>query len=281
MPKQTSGFIDKTIQATVSLLKETVSTEASAVKKGLVQKRDPRFKCMASALILVAIMLTKSIIVLCGFYVLILFTAAFSSLAISFFLKRTLLFVPLFSFCIIIPALFQIVTPGEPLVSFRILSVDICITRQGLLSATLVFMRVLCSVSLSVLVVLTTRHHVLLKVLRVFKVPQVFVMTMGMCYRYIFLFLDIIQKMFISIKSRVGFVSSVKTGRHIAAANMAGLWLQSYRMHSQVYDAMLSRGYTGDIRIMESFTATKTDFLFVIIAFLLLIGTVWINRFLY
>jgi cobalt/nickel transport system permease protein len=138
-------------------------------------------------------------------------------------------------------------------------------------------MRVLASVSLSILLVLTTRHHVLLKTLRVFKIPQLFVMTMGMTYRYIYLLLDIVQNTFIAIRSRVGFVTSTKTGRRIVGANMAGLWLKSYRMQTLVLDAMLSRGYTGEPKILHAFHARTTDFLMLIAAAAALTGTLWLN----
>jgi energy-coupling factor transporter transmembrane protein EcfT len=104
-------------------------------------------------------------------------------------------------------------------------------------------------------------------------------MTMGMTYRYIFLFLDMIQKMFIAIKSRVGFVSSSRTGRNVVSANIAGVWLRSYRLQSQVYDAMASRGYMGEAYVLEKFEANVIDFIVIFLALCALIGTLWMNRF--
>jgi cobalt/nickel transport system permease protein len=104
-------------------------------------------------------------------------------------------------------------------------------------------------------------------------------MTMEMCFRYIFLLLDIVQKTFLSIKSRVGFVTSIGDGQKIVGANMAGLWLKSYRMHSLVYDAMVSRGYTGEPRALVEFHARPMDFIMFATALMALIGTLWINRF--
>jgi cobalt/nickel transport system permease protein len=106
-------------------------------------------------------------------------------------------------------------------------------------------------------------------------------MTMGMCYRYIYLFLDTVQKTFLAIKSRVGFVSSTKAGQKIAAMNMAGLWLKSYRMQTQVYDAMLSRGYSGEPKVLEEFKAGTIDGVLLIISLLTLAGTLWLNRFIH
>jgi cobalt/nickel transport system permease protein len=276
---KTTGFLERSILNIIGFVKESVSNDEIATRNGLLQDRDPRVKCVSVMLLVIGVLLSKSIWVLVGFYVICLLLAALSSIRLSFFLKRTLFFIPLFSFFIVVPAIFSFVTPGQPLFSFTIFSISFSITKQGVGSALIFFIRVLASVSLAILLLLTTRQHILLKVLRIFKVPQVFVMTMGMCYRYIFLLLDIVQKTFLAIKSRVGYVVSAKTGRRIAGANMAGLWLRSYRMQSQVYDAMLSRGYTGEPRVQVVFRVCRADVIFLVIAIFTLIGTLWLNRF--
>ncbi|MCU0608282.1 MAG: cobalt ECF transporter T component CbiQ [Chitinispirillaceae bacterium] len=272
--RKSRGFIDRTLLGVVALLKETVSHEEIAARPGFLQKRDPRLKVFSIALLLACALLTKSIIALGVLYAACLILAFSSAISAGAFFKRTLLFIPIFSVFIVIPAIFNIVTPGDPVLS---ITHSLSITRQGLGSAGIFFMRVLASVSLSILLVLTTRHHVLLKTLRVFKIPQLFVMTMGMTYRYIYLLLDIVQNTFIAIRSRVGFVTSTKTGRRIVGANMAGLWLKSYRMQTLVLDAMLSRGYTGEPKILHAFHARTTDFLMLIAAAAALTGTLWLN----
>jgi cobalt/nickel transport system permease protein len=273
------GFLERTILGTVSLLKDTVSVEGVAAQNGFLQRSDPRFKFISAALLLGAVCISKSVVGLSVLYGMVLCCAAASSVGLLFFIERTFLFVPLFSLLIAVPALFNVVSPGEPLVSFKLFFVKLSITRQGLGSAFVFFMRVLDSVSVAVLLVLTTRQHVLLKTLRLFRVPQLFVMTMGMSYRYIFLFLDMIQKMFVAIKSRVGFVSSIKEGRRVVGSNMAALWLRSYRMQSQVYDAMVSRGYAGEAQVLDEFRARPLDFIILFLALCALAGTIWLNQF--
>jgi cobalt/nickel transport system permease protein len=277
--KTRGGFLERTIEGTVSLLMETVSVENVAARNGFLQHRDPRFKCLSAAALLIAVLMSRNLAELSALYAAVLCMALFSAIGLFFFLKRTLLFVPVFSLFVVVPAIFSGVTPGEPLASFKVLLWNLTITRQGVDSAIVFFMRVLDSVSFAVLLVLTTRQHVLLKTLRVFRVPQLFVMTMGMTYRYIFLFLDIIQKMLIAIKSRVGFVASTRDGRKIVTANMAGLWLRSYRLHSQVYDAMVARGFSGEAFVLDEFHARVPDVVILLAALMALIGTLWLNLF--
>lgn len=275
-----NGFIERTLLSIISLLKESITNENIASRNGFLQGCDPRVKCLVISLFLAAIIATRSVTVLCVLYLLCLVLTIASNINLGFFLKRTLLFIPLFSLFIVVPAIFNFVTPGEKVLTFNLFTYDLSITKQGIDTATIFFMRVLSSVSFAILLVLTTRQHVLLKVLRIFKVPQLFVTTINMSYRYIYLLLDIVQNTFIAVKSRVGYVTSTKTGRRIIGANMAGLWVKSYQLQTQVYAAMLSRGYSGEPKILYEFHTQGKDFIVLTITIMILIGTIWLNKFL-
>jgi cobalt/nickel transport system permease protein len=273
------GFIERTILGTVSVLKETISNEEIAARNGFFQKCDPRIKCLSVALVLISVLLSRSTALLVLVYGCTVLLAMASSIKVFYYLKRTLLFIPLFSLFIIVPAIFNTITPGEPVATFTLWTHSISITRQGVDSAIILFMRIVTSVSLVTLLILTTRSHIILKTLRIFGLPQLFVMTIGMTYRYIYLLLDIIQGTYIAIKSRAGYVTSTKTGQKIVATTMAGLWLKSYRLQSQVYNAMLSRGYTGEPKVLEEFHVRKIDSIILLLALCALIGTVCLNHY--
>lgn len=253
------NFIERTVMGALSFLQESVFADEYAQAKGFLQARDPRIKVPSVLLLLLAVLFSGDIAVIAGIYALCILLAALSSIRLGFFLKRTWIFIPFFSLCIALPALFDIFSPGQALFSFPVLSFTMTVTRQGVLSAGIFFLRVLTSVSLGTLLVLTTRHYSLLKVLRMFRVPQVFVMTLGMCYRYIYLFIEIIQNTYLAIKSRVGRVPSSRSGRGLVAWNIASLWQRSFALHSDVYNAMLSRGYTGEPKILDEFRAGPKD----------------------
>jgi cobalt/nickel transport system permease protein len=281
MPKKVNGIIDRTILGIINFLKETVSHEEIASRKGFLQSSDPRLKCLSIVLLLLSVLSSKNPLELVAIYCGTLTLTLCSSITLGFFLKRTLLFIPLFSLFIVIPAIFSPVTPGDSILDLVLGTHTVSITRQGIDSALIFFLRVLDSVSLTVLLVISTRHHVLLKVLRIFKIPALFVMTLSMTYRYIYLLLEIVQNTFIAIKSRVGYASNTKTGRRIIGANMASLWLKSYRLQTQVYNAMLSRGYTGEPRVLDEFNAHTFDYFMLIGAITVFIGTLWLNYFTY
>ena len=241
-----NNFIERSISGALAFFKDSVFSDEYASKNGFLQSLDPRIKTVTFLLFLVQILFTRNIFILLCLYAVSILLACFSKIRLGFFLKRTWVFIPIFALFIAIPALFSIVTPGEALVIFKIAGFKLIITRQGLFGAVLFVMRVITSVSFAVLLSVTTRHFELLRTLRVFKIPQVFVMTLGMCYRYIFLFVEIVEHTYLAIKSRVGVKVHYKKGQHIVAWNIAYLWARSYQLNEDVYKAMLSRGYRGE-----------------------------------
>jgi cobalt/nickel transport system permease protein len=245
----------------LSFFKESVFADEYALKKGLLQAIDPRIKTITFLLFLVSVLLTKNIFVLLALYALCLLLTYCSNIGLRFFLKRTWIFIPLFSLFIAVPALFSFFTPGDALWGLKIGGLSIIITKQGLLGALLFVVRVTTAVSFVVLLSITTKHFELHRVLRIFKVPQVFVMTAGMCYRYLYLFVELVENTYQAIKSRVGTGIHYKKGQTLVAWNIALLWRRSYILNEQVYQAMLSRGYTGEVRLLHDGNIKLRDWL--------------------
>lgn len=272
-----SGFIERTLLDIASVVQRTVSLDAVAARRGFLQACDPRVKLASFAVLLAAVLVSRGFAGLSALYAATLVLALVSSVSLPSFLKRTLPFIPLFSLLVVAPAIFGFVTPGEPVARFSVFGFDIDITRQGLLSAGIILLRVLVSVSLSVLLVLTTRRHALLKALRVFRVPEVFVMTMGMTYRYIYLLLEVARDSFTALKSRVGCVSSSVDGQKVVGLNMGALWMRSWRLQGQVYDAMVSRGYAGAAETLDDFRLRALDAVLPASSAVFLAVILWLN----
>ncbi|MFH0948303.1 MAG: cobalt ECF transporter T component CbiQ [Elusimicrobiota bacterium] len=271
-----NNFIEQSITDILSFLKESVFADEYAVKNGFLQSLDPRIKTITFLMFIVLIILTKNIRILFYLYALCLLLSSVSKINLWFFLKRTWIFIPLFSVFIAIPALFSIFTPGETLTTLNIVGLKLIITRQGFFGASLFVTRVTTSVSFAVLLTLTTKHFELLKVLRIFKVPQIFVMTVGMCYRYIYLFVEIIENTYLAMKSRVGPKIHYKRGQHLVAWNIASLWQRSYQLNEDVYKAMLSRGYCGESVAMDDSNIKVEDWLWLCLVVLIFICGLWI-----
>ena len=259
-------FLERSILSALVFLKDATLSEVYANRKGLLQSLDPRIKTLSFLAFLVTAVSLKSAVLIGFLYVFCLIFAFFSSIPVRYFLIRTLLFIPLFSLGVVLPTLFSSVTPGEPVWSFHVFGITGIITRPGLDGAVLFVVRIATSVSLVVLLSVTTRHSELLKVLRVFGVPQLFVLTVSMCYRYLYLFATMVENIFTAVKSRVGVVSHQRQGQNVVAWNIANTWNRTTQMSEEVYMAMISRGYTGEPRLLSKFHATPKDWLWLLCA---------------
>jgi len=267
-----NNFIERSIMGTISFLKESIFADEYALKDGFLQSLDPRIKIITFLLFILQILFTRSAPILLSLYALCLLLTQVSKINLGFFLKRTWVFIPLFSLCIAIPAIFSNFTPGEALATLKIAGLKLTITHQGLSGAALFVLRVTTSVSFAVLLSITTKHFELLKVLRIFRVPDVFVMTLSMCYRYVYLFMEIIEDTYIAIKSRVGAKIHYKRGQRVVASSIAFLWQRTYQLNEDVYKAMLARGYRGEPVVLNDFKIKTRDWLW--LSFVVIISVV-------
>jgi cobalt/nickel transport system permease protein len=272
-----NNFIERSISAALSFLKDSVFADELAAQNGFLQSLDPRIKAVTFLLFILQILFTKSPFVLLCLYALCLSLVLASKIKLGFFLKRTWVFIPLFSLFIAVPALFSKFSPGQAWLTFNVIGVKLTVTHQGLSAALLFVLRVLACVSVVVLLSITTRHFQILKVLRIFKIPQVFVMTLGMCYRYIYLLVEIIENTYQAIKSRTGTRLHYKKGQQVVAWNIAYLWQRSYHFNEDVYKAMLSRGYGGEPVVLDDFKAKLKDWAWVMAVAIMLSAVFYFN----
>jgi len=260
----------------LSFLKDSLFSEEYALKAGFMQSLDPRIKALSCVFFIIATLFTKSIPVILSLYLLCLFLACVSKISLGFFLKRTWIFIPLFSLFIGLPALFSNFTPGEELFSFKVAGLMLVVTSSGVITFLLFVLRVSTTVSFAVLLSVTTRNFELLKVLRIFSIPQAFVMVLGICYRYLYLFIEMIENTGLAIKSRVGRIGHYKKGQQIVGWSIAFLWMRSYQLSGDVYKAMLSRGYSGESYVLDNFKTDFKDWLWLVLTGVILI---WVIRF--
>lgn len=273
-----SNFIQRSLINVLSFFRQSLfSEEYASLERGFLQSIDPRIKLISIAIFLISTLFVKNITLLAGMYLWCLFLAYLSQVNLGFFLIRTWVFIPLFSLFIAIPALFGTFSPGEALFSFRIMGANLIITKPGLLRAGIFVTRVLTCVSFVVLLNLTTRYTQLLRVLRIFRIPQIFVVTLGMCYRYIYLFLEIIENTYLAIKSRVGISMPYQKGQKMVALKIAHLWQRSFQLNQEVYNAMLSRGYTGEPRILDEFKTGIKDWAWLLFSITILVLMVYLE----
>jgi cobalt/nickel transport system permease protein len=258
------GFLEKTIHNVTGGLERALVAEDLACRPGLLQGLDPRAKVVTFLLLMISVALVRSLPLLAGFAILPLVLSWLSRVSPAYFLKRVGLFIPLFTGIVALPALFT--TPGTPLLN---LWDGVAITAQGLRAAITLVMRSWDTLSLAVLLVLTTRWSHLLRALRVLLVPRAFVQVLQMTHRYIYLFLRNINSMFLARRSRTLGPQPSGQSRRFLASSMATLLARSHSMSEEIYLAMLSRGFRGDVMAMEDFSLKRRDALWAVLAALL------------
>jgi len=248
------GILERTLAELTHALEQSLFAENLSRKPGLLQALDPRIKILSILALLVSVSLSRSLPVLLSLYAFALLLAWRSLIPLGFFIKRVWLFMPFFTGLIALPALF--ITPGP---AFVTLPLGLAITKTGAVTVLFLLLRVSTSVSLGVLLILTTPWTTLLKALSVLRVPEGFLLILGMTYRYIFLLLLTAEDMFLSRRSRIiGRLRPVEA-RRILAASAGTLLNKSLSLSSEVYLAMQARGYRGQPRTMNAFRMRNVD----------------------
>ncbi|MCE8423665.1 MAG: cobalt ECF transporter T component CbiQ [Candidatus Methanoperedens sp.] len=285
------NFVEKTLVEIASMMERSIFSEKYSSSKGFLQSIDPRVKLITILLLIVTTSFVTKIEIILGIYVFTLFFAYLSKVDLFFFIKRVWLFIPIFSGIVVFPAMFNVVTPGEPLVTLVHFNstvqlwifqfTEISITKEGALGALLFISRVAASVSLIVLLTLTTRWADIMKSLRTLGVPQIFVMVLSMTYQYIFLLVRVVQEMHLAKKSRT--IKTDRTGEGIkkeqnwVASRIGTVLMKSYKMSDEIHSAMISRGFHDEIKSHETFRIRNIDRIWTGFSLAFITGVILLN----
>jgi cobalt/nickel transport system permease protein len=261
--RRKGSYVAKTIEGASGVLRQALVADDTAAHDRLLQRIEARVKLIAALALLVATSLLHHITSLLLMYAATLVLALSAGLSLAFFVKRVWLFVPMFTGVIVLPATLSLITPGDVVVPLGTwFGHEVGITRQGLTAAGLIVLRVATSISLVVLLTLTTTWTKLLTSLRALHVPKMFVLVLAMAYRYIFHLLSAVTDMYTARKARtVAADIDAQHGRAFVAASAGALFGKAHALSEEVYLAMVSRGYTGDVRTLDAVKVRAFDVL--------------------
>ncbi len=251
-PTRTVGFVEGTIRSLIVRANKAIIAEETASSNGFLQRLDARVKLAGLVALILASVSVHRIAVLAGLLVAGVIVASLSRVSVLLLARRVWLPVFSFSGLIAIPAIFLV--PGD--VVYRIL---LPITSQGLMSATMLILRVETASTFAVLLVLCTEWTRVLKALRFFGVPVVVVVILGMTYRYLFLLLKSALEMFESRQSRLVGPLPGAERRRLASGTVGVLLARSFRLSAEVHSAMQSRGFQGEVHLLEDLSVRPSD----------------------
>jgi cobalt ECF transporter T component CbiQ len=249
--------VERSLASFVEAMEHAFHAEELAKKNGLLQMLDPRVKIAAILPLIVIAALARRLWVIVALFVIAVVIAMLSKVPLGTLARRVWLSVLTFTGFISFPALF--LTPGRAIYTLSLLSWTV--TEQGLRAAAYLVMRAETAATFSVLVVLCTPWSDVLKALRVLRMPVVAVVILGMTHRYIFLLLRNAHDMFTSRRSRMVGRLDGPQQRRAATASAGVLMSKTLQLSGDVYLAMRSRGFQGEVYILDEFQSGWFDWL--------------------
>lgn len=237
--------VEATLRSLSRALSRALISEDIARRPGLLQALDPRVRLLGIFGLVVATAASRRLSVIAILFAIATGMALASYVPLKILALRVWLVVFAFTGVIALPAVFT--TPGTAALRLAGLTA----TTQGIATAELLVLRVGTAVTLTSALVLATPWNQILKALRSLGVPAEVIAMLAMTHRYIFLFLETTRQMFEARQSRMLGDLSPEDQRGIVARTAAVLMGKSIAMSQDVFLAMQSRGFRGEIRLLR------------------------------
>ncbi|MEJ2502514.1 MAG: cobalt ECF transporter T component CbiQ [Gemmatimonadota bacterium] len=120
------------------------------------------------------------------------------------------------------------------------------VTDAGLLRFGSATGRAAVALGAAVILVSTTPFSDLVRALRALRLPSAVTTSLGLAYRYVYILNDEVDRLRRAARSRNAGAGAV-TRRRLYTGLAAAALQRSYARSERVYQAMLSRGYTGEL----------------------------------
>ncbi len=231
----------KTADSIAGAVTEVLQNEALAARRGLLQRLDPRIKLLTLVLFAVTASLVHSVWVLIALIGVTIVLAAASRVGVGSFERKVWLSAGLLALLVAAPSALRIFTPGAVVVPLGPFS----LTEPGLMGAATLVTRVVAAAGFALLVVWTMRWSDLLKALSAMRLPDVVVATLAMTQKQILTLLRTVEHIHLARESRSLTRGGARADRAWVTERMAFVVRKSMKTADDVYDAMLSRGFTG------------------------------------
>ncbi len=231
----------------------------------LIHRLDPRVKVVVTLLFIIAnVMLPDGAwLAFLLTWGLVLLINGLAGLPLTYAFKRSFIALPFALAAITV----MFTVPGQPLFSITVGPWLLTISYAGLVRFTSIVIRSWLSVQMAILLTATTQFPDLMHALRHLRVPQILVAVVSFTYRYLFVLSDEVLRLMRARESRSarphkgqGGGSFIWRGR-VTGYMVGQLFLRSYERSERIYNAMLSRGYTGHFLTLNPHTMTTFDWL--------------------
>jgi cobalt/nickel transport system permease protein len=135
----------------------------------------------------------------------------------------------------------------------------VAISAQGLFVATLICVKALAVVALTLFLLATAPLETTLQAARRLHVPGLAIQLLLLTYRYVFLFSDELGKLRIALRLR-GYRNRASAHSYRTIGHVTGtLLVRSFERAERVSQAMRCRGFDGQFRSLRSFETSAAD----------------------
>jgi len=264
-------FLDKTLKAVAGTVKTIYIHSETGARDKILFRINPLVKFFSFICIIISISLAHSIEsqLLASGIILILYLIA--GISYRYVYKKILVLSFVFGLLIFLPALLNVITPGEivvPLLHFKSethwwiyrIPQTIGITDEGMYVVSRLFLRVFNSVALAMLYVYSSSFAQIIKGMKVFFIPDTFLMILTLAYKFIFILSKTIEETYLALRSRLAGSVKDKSIRSIISGRVFFIFKKSKSHYEQTYTAMISRGYTGKITLRKTKKLWLRDF---------------------
>ncbi len=231
----------KTAASVAGAITDVLQNEELAARPGLLQGLDPRVKLLTLVLFAVTASLVHAVWALLALVAVTLVLAAASRVGVGSFARKVWLSAGLLALLIALPSALSVFTPGAAVISLG----PLALTEPGLMGVATLVTRVAAAAGFALLIIWTMRWPDLLRALSALRMPDVVVATLAMTQKQILTLLRTVEQIHLARESRTLTLGTTRANRDWVTERMAFVVRKSMKTADDVYDAMLSRGFTG------------------------------------
>ncbi len=216
----------------------------------LVHRLDARVKVILTLLFILTVSLTPfgAFATYVALFALIMTTALLARIEPTYLLKRSVVALPFALAAVTLP----FTVPGQVLLTLPILG-GITVSAEGIIRFVSIVIKSWLSLQMAIILVTVTAFPAILWALRALRIPPPLIAIVSLMYRYLFVLLDEAMRLLRARAARSATQDGTRSGgsliwRGQVAGRMAGsLMLRSFERSERIYNAMLARGYQGQL----------------------------------
>jgi cobalt/nickel transport system permease protein len=166
---------------------------------------------------------------------------------------------------------------GDPIGDIDLGLFTLTVSGEGVRMFATIALKSWVSVQAALLLTFTTPFPEIVEALRRLRVPKLMVAIISFMYRYLAVLTDEATRMLRARSARSASIDGRRGGSLVWRAKVVGsmvgsLFLRAYERSERIYAAMQSRGFTGEMRFLDTRVFVRADWVVLSVAALALLG---------